>query len=116
MLTRRSMYPFRRDIDPRRAGLVGLRLLVVVAMIAASLFVVPRAAHATAFSCDEAGLDAALAAGGGPHTFNCAGPATITTTATKTVAASVILDGEGDLTISGNNTHGVFFVEHGRHV
>ena len=72
-----------------------------------------RAAHATAFSCDEAGLDAALAAGGGPHTFNCAGPATITTTATKTVAASVILDGEGDLTISGNNTHGVFFVDTG---
>ena len=37
----RSLHLFPREIDHRSAGLVGLRLLVVVAMVAASLFVVP---------------------------------------------------------------------------
>ncbi len=113
MLATRSMNPFRRDIDPRSACLVGLRLMVVVAMVAASLFVVPRSAQATLFSCDEIGLEAALSEPGGPHTFDCSEATTITTSSTKTVAASVILDGAGDLTISGAGTHGVFVVDAG---
>ena len=64
-------------------------------------------------SCDEAGLDEAIAFGGGPHTFDCADPATIVTTSTKTISADVILDGTGALTVSGDGTHGVFAVEAG---
>ena len=67
----------------------------------------------TVFECTEAGLDAAIAVGGGPLTFDCAVPTIVTTTSTKTIASNLILDGEGNLTISGNNSHGVFSVDAG---
>ena len=57
------------------------------------------------FSCDEAGLDAAIAAAEdesnpdpGPHTFGCEGPSVIPVTATKVVGADVTLDGSGLVT------------------
>jgi hypothetical protein len=60
------------------------------------------------FSCDEAGLDAAIAAAAvgdpGPHTFNCAGPTVIPLTSNKRVAADITLDGGGLVTFDGGNT------------
>ena len=48
------------------------------------------------FSCDEAGLDAAIAAAEdamspdpGPHTFSCAGPSIIPVTTTKFVRSDI---------------------------
>lgn len=65
-------------------------------------------------TCDEAGLDAAIAAGGS-HTFDCVAPTTVTTTDTKVLSspASVTLNGGDLLTISGNNAHRVFVVNGG---
>jgi hypothetical protein len=34
----------------------------------------PLSAQGLLYSCDEFGLEAALLAGGGPHTFNCTQP------------------------------------------
>jgi hypothetical protein len=64
-------------------------------------------ADAAVFSCDEAGVLAAIAAGGGPHTFSCGGPTTIVTTAELVISQSVELDGGGLLTLSGGGTHPV---------
>ena len=60
------------------------------------------------FSCDEAGLDAAIAAAGGgdpgPHTFDCAGPTVIPVTSSKSVSADITVDGGGLVTFDGGNT------------
>ena len=60
------------------------------------------------FSCDEAGLDAAIAAAGGgdpgPHTFDCAGPTVIPVTSDKFVFADITIDGGGLVTLDGGNT------------
>jgi hypothetical protein len=54
------------------------------------------------FSCDEAGLDAAIRAGGpGPHTFNCAGPTVIPVTSNKNLLGDITLDGGGLVTFDG---------------
>ena len=87
--------------------------LLVIALIVGGLVAIPAPAHASAFTCDEPGLNAALAAGGGPHTFNCVAPTTVTTTGRKTISRDVILDGGGNLTISGNDHHTVFWVNPG---
>ncbi len=61
-------------------------------------------------TCDEAGLDAALAAGG-TNTFSCTTPTTITVSATKIVSVDgTVLDGGGLLTISGGSAQQVFMV------
>ena len=60
-----------------------------------------------------AGLQAAIAAGGGPHTFSCAGPTTVATTSAIAIGNDVILDGEGDLTVDGQDTHPIFSVLQG---
>ena len=57
-------------------------------------------AHAAVLSCDEPGVLAALAAGGGPHTFSCPGPTTIVTSAELVITQSVELDGSGLLTFA----------------
>jgi len=64
-------------------------------------------ADAGVFSCDEAGVLGAIAAGGGPHTFSCAGPTTVVTSAELVISQSVELDGGGLLTLSGGNAHRV---------
>ncbi len=84
-----------------------LGLAVITMMVAALMVAVPGPAHATGFTCDEAGLDAALVAGGGPHTFACGAPTTITTSTTKVITKDVILDGDGYVTISGGSAHRV---------
>jgi hypothetical protein len=65
------------------------------------------------FSCDEAGLDAAIAAAEdaispdpGPHTFSCAGPSVIPVTTTKVVSADITLDGGGLVTFDRGDPFG----------
>jgi len=58
--------------------------------------------------CSEQGIRNAVAAGGGPYTFDCGGPTTVVTRATIEVDKDVILDGEGNLTVDGNKDHTVF--------
>jgi hypothetical protein len=62
----------------------------------------------TACPCSEAGILAAIAEGGGPFTFDCDGPTTVVTEAEIVIDNDVILDGEGNLTVEGND--GVFSV------
>ena len=61
--------------------------------------------------CTEAGVRAAVAAGGGPYTFDCDGPQTITTEAEIVISNDVILDGGGDLVLDGDFDHRVFTVD-----
>jgi hypothetical protein len=58
--------------------------------------------------CSEQGIRAATAAGGGPYTFDCDGPTIVRTGAEILLRNDVILDGEGNLTIDGDNRHRVF--------
>jgi hypothetical protein len=51
------------------------------------------------FPCTEQGIRDAIAAGGGPYTFDCDGPTTITIGSTIGIDNDVTLDGEGDLTV-----------------
>lgn len=73
---------------------------------------VDAAPRASVRTCDEAGLDAALAAGG-PNTFSCASATTIIVSATKTVTKNITLDGGRLLTISGGGLRQVFIVNGG---
>ena len=61
-------------------------------------------------SCDEAGIRAAIAEGGGPFTFDCDGPTSVSTEAEIVIDNDVILDGERNLTINGGGVHRVFSV------
>lgn len=65
------------------------------------------------FPCTEEGIRNAVAEGGGPHSFDCDGPATVVTEATIEIDNDVILDGQGKLTVDGNEDHRVFFVHEG---
>jgi hypothetical protein len=58
----------------------------------------------TILPCTEQGIRNAIAAGGGPYTFDCSGPTTVITEEGIGIDHHVILDGEGDLTIDGNGT------------
>lgn len=74
--------------------------------IVAVLFtMLASSADAAEFSCDEAGLDAAIAAAEdlvspdpGPHSFDCTGPTVIPVTTTKFVGVDITLDGGGLVT------------------
>ena len=63
------------------------------------------------WSCTEQGIRDAITFGGGPHTFACNGPTVVTTEATIDIDNDVILDGEGNLTVDGDQSHGVFIVQ-----
>jgi hypothetical protein len=65
------------------------------------------------FPCTEQGIRDAIAEGGGPHTFSCNGPTTVVTEAEIVIDNNVILDGEGNLTVDGDNDHRVFSVDEG---
>lgn len=56
------------------------------------------------FPCTEQGIRDAVAAGGGPHTFECDGPTAVATGAEIVIANDVVLDGQGELTIDRNLT------------
>ena len=64
-------------------------------------------------ACDEQGIRDAIAAGGGPYTFGCDGPKTVVTAEEIVIDNDVILDGEGNLTVDGNDEHRVFSVSRG---
>jgi hypothetical protein len=59
--------------------------------------------------CTEQSIRNALAAGGGPYTFDCAVPTIITTTGLE-IRKDVILDGAGNLTVEGHEDDPVFAV------
>ncbi len=65
------------------------------------------------FACTEQGIRDAIAAGGGPHFFACDGPTTVATVAEIVIDNNVILDGEGNLTVDGDEDHRVFSVSEG---
>ncbi len=60
------------------------------------------------FPCSERGIRSAIATGGGPYIFSCDGPTTVVTKAEILIDRDVILDGEGNLTVHGNDDHRVF--------
>ena len=64
----------------------------------------------TAWPCTEEGIRDAVAAEGGPHTFACDGPTTVTTADVIELRGEVILDGEGNLTLDGQGDHKLFFI------
>jgi hypothetical protein len=55
----------------------------------------------TVLPCNEQGIRNAVAAGGGPYTFDCDGPTTVLTQAQIDIDNDVSLDGEGNLTVDG---------------
>ena len=61
------------------------------------------------FSCTEQGILDAIAEGGGPHTFDCVGPTTVVLDEPIKVDNSVILDGGGNMALSGS-FQGLFIV------
>jgi hypothetical protein len=63
--------------------------------------------------CTEDGIRAAIAEGGGPYTFDCGGPITVVTDAELVIDRSVVLDGEGNLTVDGDRNHLLFSVTPG---
>ncbi|MDH3844624.1 MAG: right-handed parallel beta-helix repeat-containing protein, partial [Myxococcales bacterium] len=58
--------------------------------------------------CTEQGIRDAITVGGGPHTFACDEPTVVTTEATIDIENDVILDGEGNLIVDGDEDHTVF--------
>ncbi|MGB8329974.1 MAG: right-handed parallel beta-helix repeat-containing protein [Polyangiales bacterium] len=58
--------------------------------------------------CTEQGIRNAVAAGGGPYTFDCDGPQTVVTEAPIVIDKDLILDGEGNLTVDGSDGFAVF--------
>ena len=59
------------------------------------------ACSGTLCPCTEQGILAAIAAGGGPYTFDCDGPTTVVTTEEIVIDKDVILDGDGNLAVDG---------------
>jgi hypothetical protein len=65
------------------------------------------------FPCTEQGIRDAIAEGGGPHTFDCDGPTTVTTAEPIVIGQSVFLDGEGNLRIDYTSHDTLFKVNPG---
>src|SRR4051812_38876001 len=83
------------------------------ALLAALALALPSAATATVYSCNEAGLDAGLSAGGLVQ-FGCASGSTIPITSSKTVAVSgTIIDGQDHVTFQGSPGFRLFVVASG---
>lgn len=89
-----------------------MRWLPLPAAFLASLLI-QEPAWAATFGCDERGVLDAVARGGGPHRFACLGPTIIVTGDTIFIENYLILDGQGQLTLSGGGDHPVLFVEVG---
>ncbi len=85
---------------------MALTTMQLVMVVVATLLAGPSSG--AVFSCDEAGLDAAIVAAEdgdpGPHTFDCAGPTVIPFTRNKFVREDITLDGGGLVTLDGGNT------------
>jgi predicted outer membrane repeat protein len=63
--------------------------------------------------CNEGGIRAAIDDGLGPYTFDCDGPTTVVTRDEIVIDRDVTLDGGGNLTMDGNQSHRVFSVPAG---
>ena len=63
--------------------------------------------------CSEGGIRAAVDVGLGRYSFDCDGPTTVVTRAEIVIDRDVTLDGEGKLTVDGNQSHRVFSVTRG---
>lgn len=70
----------------------------------------PTAVVGSGSGCTEGELDAALA-GGGIVTFNCGTGATIAVTSPKVITQDTVIDGGGEVTLSGGGTTRIFLVE-----
>lgn len=110
---RRPRWPGRRFLPgrPRGAGACSVRAAMPAALRRRVVFLlaflgvlgVGRAARAATYPCSEAGLDAALAAGG-DASFGCAAATTIVLAQPKTITRSgTNLDGGGTFILSGND-------------
>jgi hypothetical protein len=62
------------------------------------------------FPCTEQGIRDAIAEGGGPHTFDCGDGMTVVTDAEIEIDNDVVLDGEDNLTVDGDDSHRVLSV------
>jgi len=62
------------------------------------------------FPCTELGIRNAIAAGGGLHRFACSGPTTLVTEAEIPIDNDVMLDGQSELTLDGNDDHRLFTI------
>ena len=67
----------------------------------------------TALPCTEQGIRNAVAAGGGPYTFDCDGETRIVTKGEIVVDKDVILDGGGEMIVDGDRDHRVFSIAQG---
>jgi hypothetical protein len=65
------------------------------------------------FPCTEAGILEAIAEGGGPHVFDCAGLTRVETAAPIEIDNDVVLDGRGELIVDGQEDHVVFSILEG---
>jgi hypothetical protein len=63
--------------------------------------------------CTEQAIRNAIAAGGGPYTFDCDDPTVLETKAELVIDNNVILDGDGHLTVDGKDEHRVLSVAPG---
>jgi hypothetical protein len=63
--------------------------------------------------CNEGGIRGAIEQGAGRYTFDCDGPTTVVTRDEIVIDRDVTLDGEGNLTVDGNQSHRVFSVSAG---
>ena len=86
-----------------RAWQVSLLYLLLAATARADAVV----GDGTPASCTEAALESALAVGGA-ITFDCGGPATIILSSQKRLFASAVIDGGGEITLSGGGTSRIF--------
>ena len=59
--------------------------------------------------CTEQGIRNAIAAGGGPYSFDCQGPTPFVAEAEIVIDNDVILDGEGNLMVDGDDVNYVLF-------
>ncbi|MCB8967418.1 MAG: hypothetical protein H6660_11045 [Ardenticatenaceae bacterium] len=71
--------------------------------------------NGTPASCTEAALTSALT-GGGTVTFNCGGAHTITVSSEKTITADTVIDGGGQITLSGGGSTRVLNIQNGAEV
>ena len=63
--------------------------------------------------CTDQGIRNAVAAGGGPYTFDCEGATTVFTEDEILVETNVMLDGQGELVVDGGGKHTLFWVTEG---
>ena len=62
------------------------------------------------FPCSESGILDAIAKGEGPHTFDCDGPTVITPSQQIAIDNNVILEGDGNFILNGNESFRVLMV------